>query len=266
MAGGAAFPLAKLGFLVIKQISKPIAQGFARRAKQSRIFREYICIPIAQFYHWYDVKVSLSKFKDRVPFCMFCFYFIFFKQFRMRVLKLGNATTIPKLNEERAIETGSQLLSELIILGIASGMLMYEYQRSAEKEEAKKEQIERDKAYLNDKLERLGSFLDKQKEDLEELKAISKRLQDEVDQRKSSTKGGLKSLASKIRGNMSLPEKSDTEVKDVVFNHEDTTKAMHSDAVILVKSPSGCETDDDIYTIPSNSRPISMHNVAVVPG
>ena len=75
MAGGAAFPLAKLGFLVIKQISKPIAQGFARRAKQSRIFREYICIPIAQFYHWYDVKVSLSKFKDRVPFFMFCFLF-----------------------------------------------------------------------------------------------------------------------------------------------------------------------------------------------
>lgn len=55
-----AFPLAKLGFLVIKQVSKPIAQGFARRAKESRLFREYICIPIAQFYHWYDVKVRLT--------------------------------------------------------------------------------------------------------------------------------------------------------------------------------------------------------------
>lgn len=77
-----AFPLFKLGFLVVKQISKPIANALARRAKSSRIFREYVCIPVAQMFHWYDVKV------------------------RMRILNLGKVTTIPKLNEEKAIETG----------------------------------------------------------------------------------------------------------------------------------------------------------------
>ena len=86
-----AFPLFKLGFLVVKQISKPIANSIAKRAKKSRIFREYLCIPTAQLFHWYDVQI------------------------RMKLLNLGKATTVPKLNEEKAIETGSQLLSEFIL-------------------------------------------------------------------------------------------------------------------------------------------------------
>ena len=80
-----AFPLAKLGFVVIKQISKPIANGIAARARKSRIFRNYVCIPIAQFFHWYDVKA------------------------RMKTLNLRRVSTVPKLDEKKAIETGSQV-------------------------------------------------------------------------------------------------------------------------------------------------------------
>lgn len=101
----------------------------------------------------------------------------------MRILNLGSATNIPKLNEERAIETGSQLLSELIILGIASGILLVEYQRSSEKDEAKKEQLEREKAYLNDKLEHLGSVLDKQRDDLKQLTELTQQLQEQIHRR-----------------------------------------------------------------------------------
>lgn len=100
-----AFPLFKLGFLVIKQISKPIANGIARRAKASPIFKDYICIPTAQLFHWYDVRV------------------------RMRMLNLGKATAVPKLNEAKAIETGAQLLSEVIILGVGTAILFLEYRR-----------------------------------------------------------------------------------------------------------------------------------------
>ena len=71
---------------------------------------------------------------------------------RMRMLNLGKVTTVPKLNEEKAIETGAQLLSEVIILSIASGILIYEYIRSAEKEDAKQQQIEAEKAALLDKV------------------------------------------------------------------------------------------------------------------
>ena len=80
-----AFPLAKLGFVLVKQISKPIANGIANRARKSKLFRNYICIPVAQLFHWYDVKV------------------------RMRVLNLGKVSNVPKLDEKKAIETGSQV-------------------------------------------------------------------------------------------------------------------------------------------------------------
>ena len=71
----AAFPLAKLGFILVRQISRPIANGIANKARKNKIFRDYICLPVAQFFHWCDVKI------------------------RMRVLNLGKVTQVPKLNE-----------------------------------------------------------------------------------------------------------------------------------------------------------------------
>lgn len=44
----AAFPVAKLGALVLKQLSKPIANYVKTQAKQSLLFRTYICMPPAQ--------------------------------------------------------------------------------------------------------------------------------------------------------------------------------------------------------------------------
>ncbi|CAG7719283.1 unnamed protein product [Allacma fusca] len=44
----AAFPIVKLGALLIKQISKPLANLAKRRAKSSPFFRTYICMPPAQ--------------------------------------------------------------------------------------------------------------------------------------------------------------------------------------------------------------------------
>ncbi len=127
----AAFPLAKLGFLLVRQVSKPIATAISRRARESAFFRDWICVPAAQSFHWFDVRI------------------------RMRLLDLGRATEIPKMNEEKAIATGAQLLSELIILSTAAGILVYEYRRQAEKEEAKAEAIEAEKADL---LRRIGDL------------------------------------------------------------------------------------------------------------
>lgn len=43
-----AFPAAKLGVLLLKQISKPIANYMKNQAKKSPFFRQYICMPPAQ--------------------------------------------------------------------------------------------------------------------------------------------------------------------------------------------------------------------------
>jgi hypothetical protein len=43
-----AFPIAKLGTLLVRQVSKPIANMLIRRAKNYPFFRKYICMPPAQ--------------------------------------------------------------------------------------------------------------------------------------------------------------------------------------------------------------------------
>jgi hypothetical protein len=43
-----AFPIVKLGYLAMRQISKPIANQLKRSAKQHPFFSKYVCKPPAQ--------------------------------------------------------------------------------------------------------------------------------------------------------------------------------------------------------------------------
>jgi hypothetical protein len=80
-----AFPLVKLGILLVKQISKPLAKSITNRATKSKFFRENFCMPMAQLFHWADVTI------------------------RMKILNLGKVQKVPKLDEMKAIETGAQV-------------------------------------------------------------------------------------------------------------------------------------------------------------
>ncbi|KAI5706860.1 hypothetical protein M8J76_013874 [Diaphorina citri] len=108
-----AFPLAKLGALLLKQISKPLANAVKNRAKTHPTFRTYVCMPPAQFYNWCEVK------------------------FKMYLLNLGKPVEVPKLNENQAIELGANILGEGIIFAIAAAILISEYMRQIKKETAK---------------------------------------------------------------------------------------------------------------------------------
>ncbi|RWS11825.1 OPA3-like protein [Dinothrombium tinctorium] len=114
-----AFPIVKLGTLAIKQLSKPLANAMKRRAKNSPFFRNYICMPPAQFYHWIEVNV------------------------KMKMLGLGKPREVQKLNEAAAIELGAELLGEFIIFIVAAITLTAEYvrqSRKSAKEEAANEE------------------------------------------------------------------------------------------------------------------------------
>jgi len=175
MAVGAAFPLAKLGFLLIKQVSKPIAKSIAQRAKNSPFFKNWICIPVAQAFHFYEVKVKMTALN----------------------LGSGRVTKVPKLSETQAVQQGAELLSEIIILSIASGILIYEYNRSKEKEEAKEEKIKADRETIKDKIYNLEVKVEKQSVQIRNLAKTAIHLEEEI-QRKS-----LKRL---IGSNVEIPE------------------------------------------------------------
>lgn len=105
----AAFPLLKLGTLAIRQISKPLANHLKTRAKESHFFRTKICMPPAQFYHWCEVNV------------------------KARLLNLGSPKEVVKLNEQAAIDLGSELLGDFFIFSVGAIAVVAEYTRQSRK-------------------------------------------------------------------------------------------------------------------------------------
>ncbi|KAI4814973.1 optic atrophy 3 protein homolog [Pseudochaenichthys georgianus] len=110
-----AFPIAKLLYLGVRQLSKPIANRIKAGARRSEFFKNYICLPPAQIYHWIEMRT------------------------KMRIMGFRGATIKP-LNEELAAELGAELLGEGIIFIIGTGCMVLEYSRQAANSRHKEEE------------------------------------------------------------------------------------------------------------------------------
>ena len=91
-----AFPLLKLGVLLVKQVSKPLATRIANSANKYRVFRDWICIPSAQLLHRAEVKLKL---------------------FSLGVTKV---TKVPRLSEEDAVKQVDCRHFDLVSLTLSS--------------------------------------------------------------------------------------------------------------------------------------------------
>jgi len=116
MVGPAAFPLAKLAVVTIRQAGRPLARMVERLANRSSAFRKMVCLPMAQFYHYYEVKMKLAALN----------------------LGVGKVTKVTKLSEEKAVKQASEIISEVSILGVVVVILVHEYRKS----KAESEQME----------------------------------------------------------------------------------------------------------------------------
>ncbi|XP_072483869.1 optic atrophy 3 protein isoform X2 [Notamacropus eugenii] len=110
-----AFPMAKLLYLGVRQLSKPLAQRIKEGARRSHFFRTYICLPPAQLYHWVEMRT------------------------KMRILGFRGATIKP-LNEEAAAELGAELLGEATIFLVGGTCLVLEYFRQSGQTRRKEEE------------------------------------------------------------------------------------------------------------------------------
>ncbi|XP_076442443.1 optic atrophy 3 protein homolog [Babylonia areolata] len=163
-----AFPIVKLGYLAVKQISKPLANHIKRNAKSSPFFRKYVCMPPAQLYHWLEVN------------------------FRLRLMGLGKAQSVEKLSEEMAIELGAEMLGEFIIFAIAAGTLLLEYQRSVKKEALKEEREKHQVLILKQKLQDLDLVTAVQEAQIRELQRAVDELEAQNQSLVSRFFGGVK--------------------------------------------------------------------------
>ncbi|XP_037534299.1 optic atrophy 3 protein homolog [Nematolebias whitei] len=111
-----AFPIAKLLYLGVRQLSKPVANRIKAGARRSEFFKTYICLPPAQLYHWIEMRT------------------------KMRIMGFKGATIKP-LNEEAAAELGAELLGEAIVFLIGGGCMVLEYSRQAANSRRKEEEL-----------------------------------------------------------------------------------------------------------------------------
>ena len=139
------------------QDAKPVAKYISNRAKESKVFRDWICMPIAQRAHIWEVKA------------------------KMRSLNLGSGrvTKVPPLSEAKAVEQGSELLSELVIYSIASIIVVYEYNSSSEKDQAKEEKLAADRQMIKGKISQLEEMVSKQNTRIAELSKAALDLEKE---------------------------------------------------------------------------------------
>lgn len=114
-------PLFKLGTLVLKTLSKPIAARLKAQAAHHPRFRTLI-INVAQTNH---------KFST---------------QLQRRIYGHATNVAIRPLDEEKAVQAFSDLLGEVFIFSVGGAAVIFEVQRSsrseARKEEARKQELE----------------------------------------------------------------------------------------------------------------------------
>ncbi|CAL1571038.1 unnamed protein product [Knipowitschia caucasica] len=111
-----AFPLAKLLYLGVRQMSKPVANRIKAGARRSEFFKNYVCLPPAQLYHWIEMRT------------------------KMRIMGFRGATIKP-LNEDAAAELGAELLGETVVFLIGGGCMVLEYSRQAANSRRKEDEL-----------------------------------------------------------------------------------------------------------------------------
>ncbi|KAG2469040.1 optic atrophy 3 protein homolog [Erpetoichthys calabaricus] len=111
-----AFPIAKLLYLGVRQLSKPLANRIKAGARRSEFFKHYVCLPPAQVYHWVEMST------------------------KMRIMGFRGAHIKP-LNEEVAAELGAELLGEAIIFFVGGACIIAEYSRQASNSRRKEEEL-----------------------------------------------------------------------------------------------------------------------------
>ncbi|CAH8298601.1 unnamed protein product [Eruca vesicaria subsp. sativa] len=114
-------PLMKLGTLLVKTVSKPLASQLKHQAKVHPQFRQFI--------------INFAQRNHRIT-----------TQMQRRIYGHATDVEIRPLDEEKAVQAAVDLIGELFIFMVGGGVVVFEVQRSSRsetrKEEARKQELE----------------------------------------------------------------------------------------------------------------------------
>ncbi|KXJ17759.1 optic atrophy 3 protein homolog [Exaiptasia diaphana] len=143
-----AFPVVKLMSLLTKQISKPIANAIKSGAKQNAFFRKYFCELPGQGFHRLETNV------------------------KMKLMGHVGPSEVKPLNEQVAVNLAAEMLGEGFLFAVGVGTLLFEYRRSAKKEEGKEAEQNRKLDELESKISELGIVIEHQAAEMRELNRL----------------------------------------------------------------------------------------------
>ncbi|OUM54112.1 hypothetical protein BVG19_g3462 [[Candida] boidinii] len=135
----------KLGTLLIRQASRPIANVLKSEAKKYNAFK-HGCVRIAQSLHFFDSKL------------------------RARLIGQKNVKVRP-LNEAKAVEDGAEFMAQTFIFGVAGSLIIYETYRQRQKEIGRREAVADDIAMLQEEIQHLKEKLKQYHLEIEEYHA-----------------------------------------------------------------------------------------------
>ena len=126
----AIFPIAKFGVLLVNQFSRMFVSG----ARRSAVFQDWVVVPLGQKFHNFEVSLKMGKILPKLD---------------KKMLR-----KVPELSQNDAIEQGSAILSEILIIVIASGLIAYEYRKHIKHGKEVEKEKEEEKDWLDNKLKR----------------------------------------------------------------------------------------------------------------
>ncbi|KAI8904036.1 optic atrophy 3 protein-domain-containing protein [Gorgonomyces haynaldii] len=149
----------KVASLLLKTLAKPIAGSIKQQAKEHPRFNEF-CISIAQRFHRFE------------------------SQMRMQFLDYEKSKIRP-LNDVKAVEQGANLLSELIVFGVAVTTIVLETWRSTNSSKKQKEELKQTLTQLQEQIDaqadNMQSLKDQLQSQTEQYQLLRGQLQSQAD-------------------------------------------------------------------------------------
>lgn len=156
-------PIAKLGSLFIKTLAKPMAKRVKHTFKQSQLTQN-ILISVGQASHVITTRMTIWSAGYKVR-------------------------SIQALDNEKALSQGADFIGEAFIFGVGGGIVIWEYNKSKEKENKKealaKQKEERKEAIVVDLLERTIALENNQQRLIQALEKLQKDDQSDVKKSRS---------------------------------------------------------------------------------
>eukprot|EP00123_Amoebidium_parasiticum_P001537 comp12652_c0_seq1/m.7716 comp12652_c0_seq1/g.7716 ORF comp12652_c0_seq1/g.7716 comp12652_c0_seq1/m.7716 type:complete len:175 (-) comp12652_c0_seq1:128-652(-) len=141
----AVLPLIKLGGLLVRQFSKPIANIIKGHATSHPQFRR-VFIGFGQVWHRLELNIKI-RFLGHVP------------------------IAIKSLPEEKALVAGADVFGELFVYSVAVGVLWFELKRSSYESAIKQAHINQSFDRVAERVERLQQQINRVDEQLTGVKA-----------------------------------------------------------------------------------------------